>query len=83
MNGFIIGVFLTVLTFAVGEVAYTITLTENIYSVGGYLVFGFFTFSPVVFLGLGYAIGRPVSRKPYRKYIGPVRTIRTGETYER
>jgi hypothetical protein len=82
MTSFIFGILLTVITFVVGDVAYIITLTENPLSLGGYLVFGFFTFSPVVFFGLGFSYPRE-KRGAYRKYIGPVRTVRIGETYER
>jgi len=82
MTNFIVGVFLTVLTFVVGEVAYILTLTENVELIGGYLVFGFFTFSPVVFYGLGFATGRPV--KSNRRKFSPVgREYFPGETYER
>jgi len=83
MTSFLFGIILTVLTFVVGDVAYTITLTANESALGGYLVFGFFTFSPVVFFALGFAY--PKSNRANRRInIAPsIRTIRTGETYYR
>ena len=83
MANIFLGVALTVITYSIGDVAYTITLTENSAFLGGWLVFGFFTFSPVVFFVLGRTYPNESRRGAYRKNIGPVRTIRIGETYER
>ena len=83
MTNFLFGIILSVITFAIGDVAYTITLTENSSFLGGYLIFAFFTFSPVVFFGLGIVF--PREEKTEREVItGAIgRIVKFGETYER
>ncbi len=66
------GVFLTAITFGVGDVAWDITMTLNEQNIGGLLIFGWITASPVVFYALGFCY--PHSDK---------RTVEIGETYYR
>ena len=57
MKTFVEAFFLSIITIAIAPVAYEINLTENLGSIGGYLPFVFFTFSPLVFFTLGRAFG--------------------------
>lgn len=51
---FVFGIIMAVITFAVGQVAYEITMTVNPQNLGGLLICAFFTLSPVAFFVLGY-----------------------------
>lgn len=49
----ILGFCLAVVTIALADVAWTITMTENIQALGGYFTWAFLTFCPITFFALG------------------------------